>query len=247
MATLIFDIETVGEEWTEIDTYTQSQLTKWIPVQTDNERERRRLEDQVKDRLGLSPLTGQIITIGVYDLERDQGVVYYLNDIESKTEKSNWLFKTKTSEADLLREFWEGAEAYDKFVSFNGRSFDVPFLNHRSLVYGIKPSKNLLEGRYPSQQKTCRHVDLMDVFTFYGAMSRRPSLHLLCRAYGIASPKELLDGSEIQGTFAEGQGEEIANYNQADLLATAALYERSQLLPTLPVLDYDSDEGLFDL
>ncbi|MEZ4195224.1 MAG: ribonuclease H-like domain-containing protein [Candidatus Paceibacterota bacterium] len=129
------------------------------------------------------------MAIGIYDVERRRGVVYYQGEgTETDEVVDDYTLKVRT-EAQMLSEFWEGAKHYDTFVTFNGRSFDVPFLLHRSVVNEVTPSKNLMEGRYPYQQKSCRHVDLQDELTFFGAMSKRPSLHLFCRAYGMRVQK----------------------------------------------------------
>ncbi len=202
MSTLIFDIETVGENWSSFDETTKKVLTRWIDKTSRNEEEREILKKSLKDNLGFSPLTGFVVTLGVYDLEKEKGTVYYVGEGNKKEERleNGFLLKERT-EKELLEEFWRGAEYYDTFVTFNGRAFDAPFLFHRSAVYEIRPTKNLLEGRYPSQQKSCRHVDLQDELTFFGAVVRRPSLHLFCRAFGIESPKEEGSGDAVAGRF----------------------------------------------
>lgn len=224
MATLIFDIETVGEAWPELDDVTQSVLTRWIDRTIPDEVARAAALQDLKEGLGFSPLTGFVVAIGVYDLERAQGVVYYTGSGDEEDETiRDYTYKQCTEQA-MLEEFWEGARHYDTFVTFNGRSFDAPFLVHRALAHNITPSKHLLEGRYPYQQKTCRHVDLQDELTFFGAMSRRPSLHLFCRAYGIESPKTTIGGDDVARLFSEQKYLDIAHYNARDVIATTALY-----------------------
>jgi 3'-5' exonuclease len=226
MATLIFDIETVGEDWASLDSTTQKVLTRWAARSAKGEEEKVALLYDIKTSLGFSPLTGFIVAIGLYDLERQRGVVYYTGlGTESDETEGEYTYKER-SEVAMLREFWEGAKHYDTFVTFNGRSFDAPFLVHRSVVHELRPTKNLLEGRYPSQQRTCRHFDLQDELTFFGAMMRRPSLHLFCRAYGIASPKEEVGGDNVSELFASKKFRDIAHYNARDVIATNALYQK---------------------
>lgn len=229
MSTLVFDIETVGESWKDFDTTTRKALTRWIDKTARSEQEYLALLDDVKAGLGFSPLTGQVVAIGVYDLQRKQGAVYYTgNANESDTEEGEYILKQR-SEEEMLRDFWEGAQSYDTFVTFNGRSFDVPFLMHRSAIHGITPTRNLMEGRYPSQQKTVRHVDLQDELTFFGAMPRKGNLHLFCRAYGIPSPKsESVSGDAVADLFASADFKTIARYNTSDVAATVSLYEKWQ-------------------
>jgi hypothetical protein len=67
MGTLVFDIETVGEVWDNFDEYTKRQL-----VRSSGEKS----EEAAKNQLGLSPLTGSVVSLAMYDVERHQGAVY---------------------------------------------------------------------------------------------------------------------------------------------------------------------------
>ncbi len=226
MATLIFDIETVGEEWEKFDVTTKHALSRWVERSSKTPEEHARFMADLKEGLGFSPLTGSVVALGLYDLERERGVVYYVGEGEDEEDsETGFLYRART-ETELLHDFWEGARLYDTFVTFNGRAFDAPFLFHRSVACGVAPTKNLLEGRYPNQQRSCRHVDLQDELTFYGAMAKRPSLHLFCRAYGIKSPKEEVSGDDVAELFRQRKLREIAQYNACDVLATKELYER---------------------
>lgn len=234
MATLVFDIETIGEDWNALDSLTQHTLTRWIDRAHHSESERAILRRDIEEGLGFSPLTGEIIAIGLYDVERKQGVVYYRDDTrEEEGSVGDFVLKTR-SERDMLVDFWDGAQQYDTFVTFNGRGFDVPFLNIRSAIQGIRPSCDLMAGRYLSQQKNVFHIDLQDQLTYYGAMGRRPSLHLFCRAFGIESPKtDGVMGDDVAELFGQKKFRDIAEYNARDVIATTALYEkwRTHLAP----------------
>ncbi|QQR64478.1 ribonuclease H-like domain-containing protein [Candidatus Kaiserbacteria bacterium] len=226
MATLVFDIETVGESWDSFDHTTQEMLSRWILRTAKNEAEREVELKDLREGLGFSPLTGHIVAIGLYDIERRQGVVYYQSDDEIESDVGEYVLKPRT-EKDMLLDFWEGAKSYDTFVTFNGRGFDAPFLNLRSAILGIHPTVDLMDGRYLYQQKNVRHVDLQDQMTFYGAMMRRPSLHLFCRAFGIKSPKaEGVAGDDVAELFHAKKFRDIAHYNARDVIATTALYHK---------------------
>jgi DNA polymerase elongation subunit (family B) len=227
MATLIFDIETVGESWEDMDITTQDVLSRWIGKTAKNKTEGESQLADLKAGLGFSPLTGKVVAIGVYDIERKQGAVYYTGmGTEIDEEVDDYVLKQR-SEKEMLEDFWEGAKSYDTFVTFNGRGFDVPFLLHRSVASEVMPTCDLMEGRYLYQQKGVRHVDLQDQLTFYGAMFKKPSLHLFCRAYGIESPKsEGVSGDDVAGLFLQKKFREIARYNARDVTATAELYEK---------------------
>lgn len=228
MATLVFDIETVGDDWESFDETTKTVLTRWIDRTAASDESRESALKDLKEGLGFSPLTGRIVAVGLFDVERSRGVVFY--DSEGKdiqeTDDGEYAYKPRT-EAAMLRDFWEGAKLYDTFVTFNGRGFDVPFLMLRSAIHGITPTRDLMDGRYLSQQRDARHIDLHDQLSFYGAVYRRQPLHLYCRAFGILSPKaDGISGDDVAGLFAEGKYLDIARYNARDVTATTELYER---------------------
>lgn len=227
MATLIFDIETVGESWDSLDDTTQEVLTRWIERSARSSEEREASLLDIKEGLGFSPLTGFVVAIGLYDLERERGVVYYTGEgNESDEDLGNGYVLKQRTEHDMLADFWEGAKSYDTFVTFNGRGFDAPFLIHRSLANKIRPTQDLMEGRYLYQQRGVKHIDLQDQLTFYGSMQKRPSLHLFCRAFGIESPKaEGVAGDDVAELFREKKFCDIARYNARDVVATTALYQ----------------------
>lgn len=240
MATLIFDIETVGESWGSLDQTTQHMLTRWIDRTAKTEEEKTSQYADLKAELGFSPLTGFVVAIGVYDLERRQGVVYYTGDGSEADERIGEYVLKQRSEKGMLEDFWEGAKSYDAFVTFNGRAFDVPFLLHRSVAMGVKPTQDLMRGRYLYQQRQAKHIDLQDQLTFYGAMSRRPNLHLFCRAYGIESPKaEGVTGDDVAELFAGKKFRDIARYNVRDVVATTELYQKWREYLSFGALDID--------
>ncbi|NIO19529.1 MAG: 3'-5' exonuclease, partial [Candidatus Aenigmarchaeota archaeon] len=101
------------------------------------------------------------------------------------------------TEAGILRMFWEAVRHYDQIITFNGRGFDAPFLIIRSSIHKIQPTKELMPNRY-----NLAHVDLLDLLTFYGAVRRKFSLHMWCKAFGIKSPKEEgVTGYEVSDLF----------------------------------------------
>lgn len=227
MKTLIFDIETIGEDFDSADSVTKEVLTKWIRKESSSEVEYEEALRDLKDGLGFSALTGQIVAIGVLDREKEKGVVYYQSSDNDASEvvEGDFTFKPMSEKA-MLENFWVGAKSYKEFVSFNGRGFDVPFLAIRSAIHGIRPSQNLMDGRYLYQQKGTKHIDLLDQLTFYGAARRKGNLHLWSRAFGIASPKAGgVTGDDVGKLFREGKFLEIAKYNVGDLKATKELFE----------------------
>jgi len=226
---LVLDIETVGEDFDSLDNATQENLTRWIKKDSENSAEYGQELDELKNRLGFSPLTAEIVAIGVLDCGKDEGVVYYQAPGEKiKDAKENNMTFKQCSEKEMLEKFWEGAKNYNYFITFNGRTFDIPFLMVRSAIHGVRPTKDLMRGRYLSQQSfEAVHIDLLDQLSFYGAMRRKGSLHLWSRAFGITSPKASgVTGDDVGRLFAEKKFLELAKYNAGDLRATKELHEK---------------------
>ncbi len=238
---LVLDIETVGEDFDSLDKATQENLTRWIKKESESDADYKEALDELKNGLGFSPLTAQIAAIGVLDCAKDESIVYFqapgekLGEFSASAKggsasggKEDNITYKQCSEKEMLEKFWEGAKNYNYFITFNGRSFDIPFMMVRSAVHGIRPTKDLMRGRYLYQQTSdAMHIDLLDQLTFYGAMRRKGSLHLWSRAFGITSPKASgITGDDVAKLFKEKKYTEIARYNAGDLRATKELHEK---------------------
>ncbi len=213
MAELVFDIETVGEEYDNLSTSIQETITK--RAKTEEE-----LQD-LKQKTGLFPLSGKVVAIAVMDLATNLGKVYYQSSEKNKKNYKKLGFDYEVrDEKQILKGFWQGVEHYSKVITFNGRSFDAPFLVLRSIYHGIPINKNLIPYRYSNQY----HFDIMDQLSFYGA-SRKYSLSALCDFLNIKNPKdEGVSGLEVNNLFAKKEYEKIAEYCARDVKATAELY-----------------------
>jgi len=224
--TVVFDIETVSRPWLELDDQQRGKLTRWAE---DHEDFLRR-----KEGGALSPYTGKVIVIAMLNPETGKGIVWYEagGDRVGRTSDDGFFEYVGCGEKEMLAEFWEKVAKFERFVSFNGRTFDAPFLSVRSAVHGLSPSRNLLGYRYSMET----HVDLMEILTFQGAVSRDqwPNLHGACLAFGIPSPKsEAMHGYAVGDAYREGRLSEVADYCRRDVEATAALFKRLEttLLP----------------
>ena len=215
MAKIIFDIETVGQDIDSFDESTQEYLLKY--AKTDEE------EQVIKDSMSFYPVTAQIVTIGMLEVETDKAFVYYQTphqQPEKKIENSHE-YISATNEKQLLELFWGKIEKYEQFITFNGRAFDCPFIMVRSAVNHLKASKNLMPDRYRSGT----HIDLMEKLTFLGASRKRFSLHMWCHAFGIKSPKEDgVTGLDVKNLFKEARYFDIARYCLRDIIATKELF-----------------------
>jgi len=228
---LVFDIETVGVDFARLDKISQEYLLKFA----EDEEEK----TEIKDHLSFSPLTGEIVAIGMLNPDTEKGKIYLKTGENTNADnpKGDWSVEIFAKEGidieigtekQILAKFWEDAKHYNYFISFNGRVFDVPYLLIRSAILEINPTKDLMSNRYLSSQKFgAQHIDLLDQLTFYGAVKRKFNLHFWTKAFGIKSPKEEgITGDDISRLYKEGKILDIARYNLGDLRATKQLYEK---------------------
>jgi DNA polymerase elongation subunit (family B) len=215
MPKVIMDIETVGVDLSAFDDATQEYLLKY--AKTDIE------VQEVRDSTSFYPVTGQVVAIGMLETETDRAFVYYQTPgmAPERTQDKETEYFTAANEKQLLELFWSRIDKYDQFVTFNGRSFDCPFIMVRSAVNKIRSSRNLMPDRYRSNA----HIDLMEKLTFLGATRRKFSLHMWCTAFGIRSPKaEGVSGLDVKNLFTEKRYLDIARYCLGDVVATRELF-----------------------
>ncbi|MBN1424722.1 ribonuclease H-like domain-containing protein [Candidatus Fermentibacteria bacterium] len=217
MSRVVIDIETVPVDWEGLEPEEQAYLLQ--NARTDEEQEK------VRDQLGLFPLTGRVVAIGMLNPESGKALVL-AEGIPG--EGAAWAFDEGTefwtgNEAEILERFWDVVKRYGQIITFNGRSFDGPYLMLRSLVLGVVASRNLVPNRY----RLSEHLDLLDVLTLYGGI-RRYSLDFLCRRLGIDSPKGQMRGKDVAEAYRAGRMEDIARYCLEDVRATKQLLDRAE-------------------
>src|SRR3989442_4118255 len=94
-----------------------------------------------------------ILDIETTSLEADAGVLVGAG-LMSEAGRGEYLEAKRTSEEkSLLSKLAKRLESYDVIVTWNGRSFDIPFLTTRLMKHGLDPRPLL---RKP-------HIDLADV------------------------------------------------------------------------------------
>ena len=217
MKKLVIDIETVGTPWEEHDPYVREYLIKGMS-EAEAEEEKR--------RGALSPFTGHIVAIGVVNAESGRSCAMY--EVPGQTELITRRDGNRTlisgNEKLILEKFWDFLGRDDRFISFNGRQFDGPFLMLRSAIHGIVPKRDLVGSRYRFHP----NCDLREALNFNGALNPRQmrfNLDLACKTFGITSSKtEGMDGRAVESLFRSGRYEDIAIYCLEDVRATCELY-----------------------
>jgi len=215
MSSVIFDIETLAFPLDSFDETQQEYLLKF--ADTDEKRE---IELQ---KMNLYALTAQVIAIAMLNPETMAGKVFFQSNKEEQYFSDDRKIEYVSGDETLvLRSFWDAVTRYDQIVTFNGRSFDCPFVLLRSAIKEVPATRNLIPYRYDASD----HCDLLDQLSFYGA-TKKFNLDFYCKAFGIKSPKsEGLTGLSLGPLFREGRYKEIADYCMGDVVATADLFRR---------------------
>ncbi len=232
MRTLIIDIETAALPFDNFDPMQQEYLLHFAKDSEGTEQE--------KEKLSLWGLTAEVVAIGLWHLEKERGTILYQDPDEQAVEWTDEDGKVRfcpASEKTMLTRFWQGVPAYQRFVTFNGRKFDYPFLLHRSAILGVPTDRMFVQSYLKSRYGGLPHCDLLEQFSFYGAFSRKFNLDFFCKTFGIPSPKSGgMTGKDVPVYFRQGRSKEIARYCVGDLQATAELYRRwrDTIDPTRP-------------
>ncbi len=106
----------------------------------------------------------------------------------------------------------------------NIKEFDIPYICRRMLINGISlPSVLQISGKKPWE---ISFIDTLELWKF-GDYKNYTSLKLLTAIFGIPTPKDDIDGSQVAGVYyKEKDIERIAVYCQKDVVATTQVFLR---------------------
>jgi DNA polymerase elongation subunit (family B) len=229
MAKLVFDIETSALPLDGFDDVQQEYLFREAGKLAD-ELARKARQAEIAQQMSLWPFTARVICIAMLNLDSCRGQVLFIADhYEPDGDEAGAVeFVPCVDEVELLTAFWDVAKHYESVITFNGRSFDVPFIYLRSAVLNVPISrKDWLGYRYQVEP----HCDLAEQLTFYGVSgregaARRFNLDFYCKAFGIDSPKSHgVTGHDVGHLVADGRYREIAEYCLRDVQATVRLFQ----------------------
>ena len=172
--------------------------------------------ETVYERAGIYAEFGKIVCISVG----------FINQNGAETDLRVKSFSGK-DEATLLKEFatllnshYNGADHL--LCAHNGKEFDFPYIARRMIVNDVKIPKILnIMGKKPWE---VGHLDTMQMWKF-GDFKSYTSLKLLAHSFGIPSPKDDIDGSDVGRVFwKEDDLERIVTYCMKDVLTLAKVY-----------------------
>ncbi|MHB8969200.1 MAG: 3'-5' exonuclease [Pirellulaceae bacterium] len=136
----------------------------------------------------------------------------------------------------IAEHFWRGWEAYRRptWVTFNGRSFDLPLMELAAFRYGISvpgwfdiQTKGYQQRR--NRYNTEAHLDLHDMLTNFGATRFHGGLNLAANLLGKPGKMEV-QGFMVQDLFHDGQLAKINDYCRCDVLDTYFVFLRTCVL-----------------
>ena len=149
--------------------------------------------------------------------------------------KGEWYYRVKSfadpDEKKLLSDFCQALERFEKvgkkrLCAHNGQEFDFPWIARRLLVHQLELPKVLdIAGAKPWEVKELL-LDTLQLWKF-GDFKHYTSLALLCALFGIPTPKDDIDGSQVAHVYyVEKDLDRIIRYCEKDTLAVANLLLR---------------------
>lgn len=122
--------------------------------------------------------------------------------------------------AALLNKHFNGAD--NLLCAHNGKEFDYPYIARRMIINGVRIPKILdIAGKKPWE---VNHLDTMQMWKF-GDYKNFTSLKLLAHVFGIPSPKDDIDGSQVAGVYWEEKNlERIVKYCEKDVVTLVQVY-----------------------
>lgn len=208
--TLVFDIETIGKKFEELDEKEQDYLLNNLQKAEED-------KEKAKKKTGLYSIFGKVCAIGAWDFSQNKGKVLIISDKALTPEKENYEYLIFDNEKDLLEGFWKMSKNFEKFVTYNGDGFDFPYLMIRSGINRVKMPFEI------KKWGSDRFIDLQNKIY----QNNRPfQLEMICKAFGIENPKEQgVHGGDVNELYDNGDYQKIADYVARDAFSTSELYK----------------------
>jgi uncharacterized protein YprB with RNaseH-like and TPR domain len=160
---------------------------------------------------------GRVTCISTYNFDDDKIISFWGQD-----------------EIKVLSDFWNYIENLKcpTLVTFNGSSFDIPYLIHRSIVRSQKISKY-------------NHIDLRHVVnSFFTSYDKRAKGTLGYWAAVLGIQQKTPGGAQMIALFLEKKYDEIEKHCSEDVCVTKALFERLKLCGLIPIT-YQNTNGKY--
>lgn len=174
--------------------------------------------ESLYNRAGIYAEFGKIICISVGVLKTIEGKEQFR--IKSFFGDDEKLLLANFSE--LLKKHFSKTE--NRLCGHNAKEFDFPWIARRMMIHGIRiPTLLDTAGKKPWETT---HLDTMEMWKF-GDFKNHTSLNLLAALFGIPTPKDDIDGSQVHKVYYEEKNlERIVKYCQKDVLTVLQLLRK---------------------
>lgn len=191
--------------------------------------------EDVYYRAGIYAEFGKIVCISV-------GLVSSKDNVRKLRVKSFY----GDNEKELLEDFAKMLTAWDSegkksLCGHNVKEFDIPFISRRMLVNGLNLPKAIDNaGRKPWE---VTYIDTLELWKF-GDYKNFTSLSLLADLFGIPTPKDDIDGSQVgEVYYKEKNLDRIVAYCEKDVLAVANLFLKFKNIEIIPPENLEKAEN----
>lgn len=212
---LFLDIETVPQ-CANLDDLPENLQKLWLKkaerlASTAKPEEPMDVQSFYRKRAGIYAEFGKIICISVGIFHKEE---FRVKSYVGQDEKA-----ILTDFANLLHQRFSGENHL--LCAHNGKEFDFPYIARRMVINRIKlPAILDIAGRKPWE---VNHLDTLELWKF-GDYKSYTSLELLAALFGIPTPKDDIDGSQVADVYyGEGNLERIATYCVKDVITVAQI------------------------
>ncbi len=210
---LFLDIETVPQvaDWNELSMAEQELWEKKTKYQRKDEFT---AEEFYQERGGIMAEFGKIVCISVGILDGGEKLLvksFYGHDEKKLLEEFGQIFNRPKLRDVVL-------------CAHNGKEFDFPWIARRFLINGMQPPVPF--QTYGKKPWEIPHLDTMELWKF-GDYKSYVSLELLAHLFGVPSPKDDIDGSQVASMYhIEKDLFRIVQYCEKDVLTLANVFRR---------------------
>lgn len=98
---------------------------------------------------GCSPEELLFFDIETTGLSRERSSIYLIGCVSVEQDSRilrQWMAETKDEEKEILKKFLEFSKKFSKVIHYNGKRFDIPFVEARLLKYGLESAFDRMES-----------------------------------------------------------------------------------------------------
>ena len=205
--------EKTSEVAFDIETIPDARMLRKMPLVHPD----RNLRDPEKIKKNLEAKKARQIEEAALKAQLGKVICVALYGVEEGGSQSELVILDK-NERRLLRQFWKAAEKFDRFITFNGIEFHLPFLLTRSWLSDVKPTINIDMRRY----RPINHLDLRMVLSNWDRHASG-TLEDFARLKLDVSP-EAVTGAEIYEFYRLREYEKIKEHCLTGAMLTWLLY-----------------------